>query len=249
MRWRWMQRGRAKPDAALKIAVPILPHIANFDDLDPLDAEPSVDLVRVRPGTALPGRRRSRHPAGLEGDHRRSRGAARSRLRHRHRRASSAAAAWCSGCAAAIRCSAARSPTPTASKGRPATVDGLGLLDVETTLSAEKRLDQGRGHDRPTARPFAGYEMHMGVTEGPDCARPFARLADGAPEGAMSADGRVIGTYIHGLFADDRPARGLAGALRRRQATSSLTTRWSRRRSTGSPRISQRISISTGCSS
>ncbi len=52
--------------------------------------------------------------------------------------------------------------------------------------------------------PFTGYEMHMGVTEGPDCARPFARLADGSAEGAMSADGRVIGTYVHGLFADDR---------------------------------------------
>jgi adenosylcobyric acid synthase len=44
----------------------------------------------------------------------------------------------------------------------------------------------------------------MGVTEGPDCARPFARLADGVAEGAMSADGRVIGTYVHGLFGDDR---------------------------------------------
>ena len=52
--------------------------------------------------------------------------------------------------------------------------------------------------------PFSGYEMHMGVTKGPDCARPFAHLADGTPEGAMSANGRVIGTYVHGLFADDR---------------------------------------------
>ena len=52
--------------------------------------------------------------------------------------------------------------------------------------------------------PFSGYEMHMGVTEGADCARPFARLADGAAEGAISPDGRVMGTYVHGLFADDR---------------------------------------------
>jgi adenosylcobyric acid synthase len=51
--------------------------------------------------------------------------------------------------------------------------------------------------------PFAGYEMHMGVTEGPDCARPFARLADGSADGAVSADGRIIGTYVHGLFQDD----------------------------------------------
>jgi len=46
--------------------------------------------------------------------------------------------------------------------------------------------------------------MHMGVTKGADCARPFAHFADGTPEGAVSANGRVIGTYIHGLFADDR---------------------------------------------
>src|SRR5262249_16852968 len=52
--------------------------------------------------------------------------------------------------------------------------------------------------------PFSGYEMHMGMTTGPDCARPFACLSDGACDGAMSADGRVIGTYIHGLFCDDR---------------------------------------------
>jgi adenosylcobyric acid synthase len=52
--------------------------------------------------------------------------------------------------------------------------------------------------------PFSGYEMHMGVTQGPDCARPFAHLADGTPDGAVSANGRVIGTYVHGLFADDR---------------------------------------------
>jgi len=50
----------------------------------------------------------------------------------------------------------------------------------------------------------AGYEMHMGITQGADCARPFARLADGSPEGAVSADGRVIGTYIHGVFSNDR---------------------------------------------
>ena len=101
-------------------------------------------------------------------------------------------------------------------EGPPAKVDGLGLLDVDTVLSDEKRLEPVRGTTADGV-PFAGYEMHMGVTEGPDCARPFARLADGSPEGAISADGRVIGTYIHGLFADDRQraawlARFAAGA-------------------------------------
>jgi adenosylcobyric acid synthase len=74
---------------------------------------------------------------------------------------------------------------------------------VETTLSAEKRLEKVEGASFDEA-PLAGYEMHIGVTEGPDRARPFARLGDGSPEGAMTADGRVVGTYIHGLFADDR---------------------------------------------
>jgi adenosylcobyric acid synthase len=77
----------------------------------------------------------------------------------------------------------------------------LGLLDVETVLSDGKRLEPVWGEAGGT--PFSGYEMHMGATAGPDCARPFARLSDGAPEGAVSADGRVIGTYIHGLFGND----------------------------------------------
>src|SRR5262249_4254035 len=72
----------------------------------------------------------------------------------------------------------------------------------ETVLSAEKRLEPVRG-ETSDGVPFSGYEMHMGVTKGSDCSRPFARLADGSPEGAISADGRVYGTYTHGLFADD----------------------------------------------
>jgi adenosylcobyric acid synthase len=91
---------------------------------------------------------------------------------------------------------------PDGVEGPPAAVEGLGLLDVATILSAEKRLEPARGVSNDGA-PFAGYEMHMGVTEGADCARPFAHLSDGSPEGAMSADGRVIGTYVHGLFGDD----------------------------------------------
>jgi adenosylcobyric acid synthase len=92
---------------------------------------------------------------------------------------------------------------PAGHEGPPGAVAGLGLLDVATSLSDDKRLIETRGatHD---GVPFAGYEMHMGVTDGPDRARPFAQFADGVPDGAVSADGRVMGTYIHGLFADDR---------------------------------------------
>jgi adenosylcobyric acid synthase len=91
---------------------------------------------------------------------------------------------------------------PAGIEGPPGAAEGLGLLNVETVLAGEKRLEPARGE--AGGIPFSGYEMHMGVTTGPDCARPFARLADGTPDGAVSADGRVIGTYIHGLFGDDQ---------------------------------------------
>ena len=91
---------------------------------------------------------------------------------------------------------------PAGIEGPPGEADGLGLLDVATVLCDEKRLERTRGE--AGGIPFSGYEMHMGVTAGPDCARPFAHLSNGVPDGAVSVDGRVIGTYIHGLFGDDR---------------------------------------------
>jgi adenosylcobyric acid synthase len=92
---------------------------------------------------------------------------------------------------------------PSGIEGPSGAAAGLGLLAVETVLSADKRLEPVSGTTADGV-PVVGYEMHMGVTQGPDCARPFARLADGSPEGAVSADGRVIGTYMHGIFSDDR---------------------------------------------
>jgi len=70
-------------------------------------------------------------------------------------------------------------------------------------LLPDKRLRQVDGTTRDGV-PFSGYEMHMGVTQGADCARPFARLMDSTHDGATSANGRIVGTYVHGLFADDR---------------------------------------------
>jgi adenosylcobyric acid synthase len=192
----------AKPRARMRIAVPILPHIANFDDLNPLDAEPQIELVRVRPGAALPGDAdlivlpgskatiadlAALRAAGFDIDI------------AAHRRRGGMILGLCGGYQMLGRSIA----DPGGIEGPAATAAGLGLLDVATTLSDEKRLESVRGSTRDGA-PFTGYEMHMGVTAGPDCVRPFARLADGAPEGAISADGLVIGTYVHGLFADDR---------------------------------------------
>ena len=91
---------------------------------------------------------------------------------------------------------------PAGIEGPPGTSPGLGLLDVTTELSGDKRLEAVTGRTAD-GTPFAGYEMHVGRTAGPACARPFATLADGRLEGARSPDDRVAGTYVHGLFADD----------------------------------------------
>ncbi len=207
----------AKTGKCVRIAVPILPHIANFDDLDPLDAEPGVQVVRVRPGAALPGDAdlivlpgskatiadlAALRSAGFDID-----------LAAHHRRGGSIL-----GLCGGFQMLGHTIADPDGIEGVPATVDGLSLIDVATTLTAEKRLEPVRGTSNDGA-PFSGYEMHMGVTAGPDCRRPFAQLADGSPEGAVSADGRVIGTYVHGLFADDRQRAAWLARFARGSAT------------------------------
>jgi adenosylcobyric acid synthase len=190
-----------KPNARLRIAVPILPYIANFDDLDPLDAEPAVEVVRVRSGAALPADTdlvilpgskatiadlAALRTAGFDID------------LAAHVRRGGAVLGLCGGYQMLGR----RIADPDGIEGPAGTVAGLGLIDIETVLTGDKRLEPAQGE--AFGAPFRGYEMHMGVTTGPDCARPFAKLAGGTPDGAVSADGRIAGTYVHGLFADDR---------------------------------------------
>ncbi len=200
-----------KPGARVRIAVPILPHISNFDDLDPLDAEPDVEVMRVRPGTPLPADadlvilpgskatisdlaalRRAGFDIDILG----------------HVRRGGRVLGLCGG----YQMLGQRLHDPEGIEGLASSVDGLGLLDVETRLTGEKRLVAVNG-ETATGEPFTGYEMHMGGTDGPDCARPFARAADGTADGAVSADGRVMGTYVHGLFADDRQRAALINGL------------------------------------
>ena len=181
--------------------MPILPHVANFDDLDPLAAEPQVDLLRLRPGAVLPADTdlvillgskstiadlAALRSGGLDVDI------------AAHRRRGGAVLGLCGGYQMLGRTIA----DPLGVEGPPAAVPGLALLDVATELTADKRLVAVTGRTAD-GLPFTGYEMHMGATEGPDRDRPFATLADGRPEGARSPDGRVLGTYVHGLFADD----------------------------------------------
>jgi adenosylcobyric acid synthase len=91
---------------------------------------------------------------------------------------------------------------PEGLEGPPGSVAGLGLLHVETVMRPDKRLARVNALHATTGLPLSGYEIHLGHSTGPGCARPFAHVA-GTPEGAISACGRITGSYLHGLFADD----------------------------------------------
>jgi adenosylcobyric acid synthase len=91
---------------------------------------------------------------------------------------------------------------PDGIEGTPGESEGLGLLDVETVMTPEKRLCETGAVHLGTGTAFRGYEIHIGRTEGADRARPFARI-DGVDEGAISPDGRIVGSYLHGMFRDD----------------------------------------------
>jgi len=92
---------------------------------------------------------------------------------------------------------------PQGCEGPVGEAPGLGLLDIDTVLGADKRLAAATGHEITGGEPVAGYEMHLGETTGPGMSRPMLRLGE-RDDGAVSADGLVAGTYLHGLFAGDR---------------------------------------------
>jgi len=101
---------------------------------------------------------------------------------------------------------------PEGIEGAPGEAAGLGLLDVETVLTHEKRLVATAGADLATGSAISGYEMHVGRTSGAATARPMLRLG-ARPDGACSADGRVTGCYVHGLFASDAFRRAFIATL------------------------------------
>ena len=183
----------------LRIAVPVLPAIANFDDLDPLRQEPGIDLVLLRAPTPipvcdvilLPGSKATisdlaaLRAAGWDTDIR------------AHARRGGHVLGLCGGYQMLGRAIG----DPHGIEGPPATVAGLGLLDVETVLEGPKRLAPAWGHDA-AGTPFSGYEMHMGRTHGPDTARPLLHLPTHA-DGATTPNGQVAGSYVHGLFTND----------------------------------------------
>ncbi|QPC88069.1 cobyric acid synthase [Mesorhizobium sp. NBSH29] len=186
---------------ALKVAVPMLGRIANFDDLDPLKAEPQVEVVFVPPGKQLPA------DAGLviiPG----SKSTISDLLQFRengwdrdladHRRRGGHIVGLCGGYQMLGR--VVRDPHGI--EGLAIEVPGLGLLDVDTVMEREKSVRNVAAHSVAFGTPVEGYEIHLGMTTGPDCLRPVVR-SGGVDDGAMSADGKVFGTYLHGYFNAD----------------------------------------------
>jgi adenosylcobyric acid synthase len=195
-----------KPRGAFIIAVPRLPRIANFDDLDPLRAEPNVSVVVVEPGQPLPqsadlilipGSKATRADLAAMRKYRWDIDI----LAHHH--AGKPVLGICGGYQMLGKTIA----DPHGIEGDPGVSEGLGLLDVDTVLEPVKELREvsgkyhgivhGVGHGDVQ---LCGYHMHMGVTTGSDIQRPFAEI-DGRPEGVDT--GLVAGTYVHGIFASD----------------------------------------------
>ena len=208
--------------AAIRIAVPLLPRIANFDDLDPLRLEPDVAVDLVRPGRPLPQADLVLLPGS------KATIADLAFLREQgwhidiaaHVRRGGRVLGLCGGYQMLGR----RIADPSGIEGPPGAIDGLALLDVETELTGDKTLVEVHGEDS-AGIAVRGYEMHVGVTRGPATAHPMLTLTNGAAaraEGAVSPDGRVAGCYLHGLFGGDAFRHAFLAGLKPRAASGLL---------------------------
>lgn len=188
-----------KGEARLRVVAPVYPRISNHTDLDALRLHPQVDFSWVGPGQPIP-------PADLivlpgskavQADLAWLRAQGWEAAIQRHLRYGGKLVAICGG----YQMLGHQLHDPQGLEGAPASLPGLGLLDVETTLEAEKQLVNVTGTlALPGAPAVKGYEIHMGVTRGPALERPATHLADDRPDGVQSDDGQIIGTYLHGLF-------------------------------------------------
>lgn len=195
----------------ITIACLTLSRIANFDDLDPLKAEPGVNLVMVREGEAIPGEARLVILPGSKstrGDLEFLRAQGWDVDLAAHIRRGGHVLGICGGYQMLGRVVS----DPEGIEGPSGATPGLGLLDIETVMTPDKRLSRVVADHVATGLPVEGYEIHIGQSSGPDCCRPFARIA-GRDEGAVSADGRICGSYLHGLFHMDAFRAAYLGQL------------------------------------
>jgi adenosylcobyric acid synthase len=208
-----------RTSAKLKVVVPMLSRIANFDDMDPLRAEPGVELIFVPPGKTIPLDADAVVIPGTKStlgdlDFLRAQGWDHDIL--------ALARAGCRilGICGGYQLLGGHIRDPDAIEGPAHSDVGLSLLDVDTTMHRHKQTRISDGVCARSGATLEGYEIHIGQTDGPDCARPIAMLS-GKPDGARNPAGNVEGTYLHGLFANDAfraswlesVARGSASAL------------------------------------
>ncbi|WP_417248095.1 cobyric acid synthase [Celeribacter sp.] len=191
----------SRGDGRVKIAVPRLSRIANFDDLDPLAAEPDVMVEIVEAGRPLPADADLVVIPGTKsttGDLAFFKAQGWDIDLHAHVRRGGHVLGICGG----YQMLGTWVDDPDGIEGAAGRHAGLGLLDVTTTMVDDKRLETVTATDLASGAKVDAYEIHIGRTKGPDCDRGWLDVA-GSREGAASADGRVTGCYLHGLFASD----------------------------------------------
>jgi adenosylcobyric acid synthase len=189
----------------LRVVVPVLPHISNHTDFDALRAHPQVDFHYVRSGTPPPAADLIILPGSknVPGDLAFLRAQGWDAVLQRHLRYGGRVIGICGG----MQMLGREVADPHGVEGVPGTVAGLGWLDFATVLTREKTLKNVRGRlALPGSPAVAGYEIHMGATEGAALSSPALQVsesgdeADAHPDGALSADGQLLATYVHGLF-------------------------------------------------
>jgi adenosylcobyric acid synthase len=201
-----------RPGARPRIVVLAYPRMANFDDFDPLRLEPGIDLDFLRPGEPIPGDAALVVLPGSKATIA-DLAAVRDSGWHidltAHVRRGGRVLGICGG----YQMLGTRIADPDGREGPAGAVDGLGLLEVETTLEGDKVLAAVAGRLLDGAARLLGYEMHIGRTTGPATARPLIALDDGRVDGAQTPGGRVAGCYVHGLFGGENVRSQLLRAL------------------------------------
>ncbi|MET3714500.1 cobyric acid synthase [Pseudomonas sp. PvP001] len=192
------RRQSGKADTVLKVIVPVLPRISNHTDFDPLRLHPQVDLQFIGAGDDIP-------PADLiilpgsksvRADLAHLRAQGWEEAINRHLRYGGKVLGICGG----LQMLGTRIDDPLGLEGAAGSSAGLGLLEFTTQLHAEKQLRNVTGQLSLEQAAVSGYEIHAGVTVGAALERPAVQLSDGRCDGAISADGQILGTYLHGLF-------------------------------------------------
>ncbi|MCO7570941.1 cobyric acid synthase [Pseudomonas chlororaphis] len=192
------QRQAGKVEQVLKVVVPVLPRISNHTDFDPLRLHPQVDLQFIGPGQAIPAADLIILPGSksVRGDLAFLRANGWEQAIARHLRYGGKLLGICGG----LQMLGKQLHDPLGLEGAAGSSPGLGLLDFVTVLEEEKQLRNVRGHLSLEQAAISGYEIHAGVTRGPALEQPAVLLDDGRRDGACSADGQILATYLHGLF-------------------------------------------------